>query len=755
MPSICISKTVLPVFAIIVLALPLLLSFLVFNSAAACISYSSTTKTITVSCTSVTHLTNINTVINNPKILKKDSNGVWLLSANLVVAKGGNVVIDSSDTSWLKIFSDGSVAYGLKNSGTLKIDSVKITSWNVASNTYSSPGSDGRTPRGYIVSSGGATGTMNIFNSEISYLGYKGTGHHGLDYYGGEKSVIQNNQIHHNWRAFYSSGVGGLSLNKNVVHDNYEYGIDPHSGTHDMYITYNKSYNNNHGIICSQMCYNIHIENNELYKNKADGIFLDAGSHHSTIKNNNIHDQETAIQLPSLSYSEIYGNTVTNSKYGIKLYKESGFNTINNNIHNNNIKVSNTGIEVRSGAATNSFNSNTIDGLGTATGIVVKDSATGGNVFGDNHISNVKYSISLSGGNTNSKFSNNHLDTVATSGEYTLSSSSALKLDTTQFSADVIKSLDSSSNPISISKSGVVSVTDGTTGQINKYDTNLKAFSKTLTSNAKITVTSIVTSSTTSFTTLSSKTNSTAGSFQNDTAGTATNLNDDKKPSLTADKAKDSNSVIRNDSISEGKSSGIHPRVQQKLVNATSFQRQMDEGQAKLAEKQAEQHLIDHNNSDDKQSTQSSDPNQRSGENQKNIANDLKSIDSNLSTKHVKGINHRPTADAGPNRSVNELSKEIALIGHGKDIDRDKLSFSWKQISGTPVKLERVNAKTNIFNAPEVDKDITLRFLLSVDDGKGGKGTDTVTILVKNVPVNVPQTRTNSSNQYNQTLARN
>jgi hypothetical protein len=38
---------------------------------------------------------------------------------------------------------------------------------------------------------------------------------------------------------------------KNLVHDNIEYGIDPHSGTHDMYITYNKVYNNNHGIICS------------------------------------------------------------------------------------------------------------------------------------------------------------------------------------------------------------------------------------------------------------------------------------------------------------------------------------------------------------------------------------------------------------------------------------------------------------------------------------------------------------------------
>ena len=63
-----------------------------------------------------------------------------------------------------------------------------------------------------------------------------------------------------------------------------------------MYITYNKVYNNNHGIICSVMCYNMYITNNEVYNNEKDGIFLNAGSHHSTIANNNIHDENVAIE---------------------------------------------------------------------------------------------------------------------------------------------------------------------------------------------------------------------------------------------------------------------------------------------------------------------------------------------------------------------------------------------------------------------------------------------------------------------------
>ena len=70
--------------------------------------------------------------------MKKESNGVWTLSANMVVARNANLVIDSTDTSWLKIISSSTKAFGLQNYGTLKIDSVKITSWDAAKNSYAS-----------------------------------------------------------------------------------------------------------------------------------------------------------------------------------------------------------------------------------------------------------------------------------------------------------------------------------------------------------------------------------------------------------------------------------------------------------------------------------------------------------------------------------------------------------------------------------------------------------------------------------------
>ena len=611
-------------FTVILLLVPLLLiSISVSDASAACITYSSSTRTITVSCTTTTHLTTVNSAINNVNVLKKESTGVWLLAANLVVSKGANLVIDSTDGTWLKIRSDGSSAYGLKNSGTLTINSVKITSWNTATNNYASQGSSGSTPRAHIVTLNGATGKTNILNSEIAYLGYDKSGGHGLDYYGGATgSLIQNNHIHHLWRAFYSSGVGGITFTKNVVHDSIEYGIDPHSGTHDMYITYNKVYNNNHGIICSVMCYNMHITNNEVYNNQKDGIFLNAGSHHSTIANNIIHNENVAIELPSLSYSSVYGNTITDSKYGIEIETDIGSSyerdgrcgsigcvSINNNIHHNRIKASIMGIYVKNGASSNTFAANTIDAANGDRGIVVDGSKTSNNIFKDNHISNAKYPIRVTGGNTNSKFINNYLDTVAPYGEYTATTSSALKLESTKFSSDIIKGYDDSRIPVTISKSGTISVKDGTSTKT--YNTDTQTYSKSLYNKAQIKVTSssVSTASTPSTTT------STAA-ILNDNSG---NLTLDEKASKTGNTE---NHVL----ASNGSS------------NAISSQQESAERQANLAQQQAQQQLDNNPKTDTRKLTQVTNRSteaQSHKDAQGTNPEKVESLDPNVSGKHV------------------------------------------------------------------------------------------------------------------------
>ena len=61
----------------------------------------------------------------------------------LVVSEDATLYINSSDVSWLKMeapgidaLEDGENANGLVVFGRLKIDSVKITSWNQSTNDY-------------------------------------------------------------------------------------------------------------------------------------------------------------------------------------------------------------------------------------------------------------------------------------------------------------------------------------------------------------------------------------------------------------------------------------------------------------------------------------------------------------------------------------------------------------------------------------------------------------------------------------------
>ncbi len=106
----------------------------------------------------------------------------------------------------------------------------------------------------------------------------------------------------------------------------------------------------------------------------------------------------------------------------------------------------------------------------------------------------------------------------------------------------------------------------------------------------------------------------------------------------------------------------------------------------------------------------------------------------------VNAVNENPTADAGADQQVNENSS-VNLSGSAIDPDGDTPVYNWAQTdsSGLSVTLTGANTATPSFTAPAVNADTTLTFTLTVTDGHGGTATDTVNVLVKNVP-NVPPT---------------
>ena len=248
---------------------------------------------------------------------------------------------------------------GIHVHGSLKIDSVKITSWDSEKNDVigfdfgKRPGEehtksdyDTAEPRPFIRVSKDAIGTTNITNSELAYLGYSCSRCSGLSYYGGEGSVIKDNNIHHLLKGFYSKSAGYLTIDSNKFHDNYLYGIDPHTGSHDLVIRDNLVYNNNaSAIICSKHCYTILIEGNEVYNNTdaARGIAFSINTTKSVAKNNYIHDQSGGISFNRGSdHNAVYNNTILNCKTGVNLD-----NTGNNTIYDNKISCTNYGITVQ------------------------------------------------------------------------------------------------------------------------------------------------------------------------------------------------------------------------------------------------------------------------------------------------------------------------------------------------------------------------------------------------------------------------
>ena len=236
---------------------------------------------------------------------------------------------------------------GIHVLGSLIIDSVKITSWDPEKNDVvkfsqgKRPGEedtkseyDTVEPRPFIRVSDKASGTTNITNSELAYLGYSCSKCSGLSYYGGIGSIIKGNDIHHLLKGFYSKKMGYMIIENNSIHDNYLYGIDPHTGTHDMVIRNNKVHHNNAtAIVCAKDCYNILIDGNEVYNNIDGhrGIAYSINSDHSIIRNNYVHDEDICIGTNRLSdYNKIYNNTLSNCRTGVDL-TDTSYNIVSDN----------------------------------------------------------------------------------------------------------------------------------------------------------------------------------------------------------------------------------------------------------------------------------------------------------------------------------------------------------------------------------------------------------------------------------------
>jgi hypothetical protein len=93
--------------------------------------------------------------------------------------------------------------------------------------------------------------------------------------------------------------------------------------------------------------------------------------------------------------------------------------------------------------------------------------------------------------------------------------------------------------------------------------------------------------------------------------------------------------------------------------------------------------------------------------------------------------NAPPTANAGPDQTVDEGATVTLNGSNSSDPDDGLASYLWEQTGGTPVTLSDVGASQPTFVAPVVDLNgTTLTFRLTVEDFGGLQATDVVSVIV-------------------------
>ena len=349
-----------------------------------CANYDNRTMTINI-CGGKMDMTALHSTINNSKILNQTSPKNWFLNANILIAKGATLFVNSTNTAWLKINSTAGTAYSIATKGNLLIDNTKISSWNFTNKSDTLLNSKTQ-PRGYLVVPWDSTGQMNITNSNLNYLGYGGGKNTwGISYYAGDGSIISNNSFSFNYRGFHASNDAlNIMLVNNTINNSYQHGIVAHINSTNLQIYNNAIHNNaNHGIFCSELCKNILMKNNSVYNNTGNGIFLNRLTEGSEIENNTIyHNGGSGIRLSNSPRNVIANNTIDGNSFGVIITRSS----FDNSIHHNMIKGSHlNSIYLYENSSNNTFKNNNIrESIGN--GIFVRGKGTSNNTFIKNNV---------------------------------------------------------------------------------------------------------------------------------------------------------------------------------------------------------------------------------------------------------------------------------------------------------------------------------------------------------------------------------
>lgn len=298
---------------------------------AATITFDGPSNTIQLTQGQNVTMTGLSKAVGNPAALREVAPGEWLLSANLEIGKGASMTIAAPEVRWLKLKSDTASFISLKvASGGLAVTGSCITSWDDGEQRADI---NSAVSRSFILARDGAA--MTIDHAEIGYLGYGNKESYGLAWRtDGTTGHIVDSIVSHNLYGVYSYGVGGLEVIGNDIHDNVLYGVDPHTGSHDLKIENNLVHDNGkHGIILAEHCINSVISGNTVYRNAHHGIVLYLHSDNNTVENNDTFlNASQGVNINGSANNTVVDNRVyDNLESGIGVAETGEDNTLRQN----------------------------------------------------------------------------------------------------------------------------------------------------------------------------------------------------------------------------------------------------------------------------------------------------------------------------------------------------------------------------------------------------------------------------------------
>ncbi len=316
-----------------------------------------------------------------PLVLVDPIHKIWELNANLYVTHGTKLNLYGpaigGDVGQLRLKSDhlngsNQIVQLRADYGWLDIENTKITSWNDALNGPDITTNIYTQPRSFVharstLDTNGYTAhqsRMDVYNSDIGYLGYHATEAYGLVWKVVDTTAkyiptnstntlydlvkvygnITNSHLHNNCFGMYAYGHNGGIWVYNLVESNLAYGFDPHNYSDNLDIENNDVHDNGwHGIIASIGCVNGIIRSNlshsngrDLTQGRGNGIMLHRGCNGWTVEyNQSYNNRDSGIALFGSDSNLVSGNFFTsNANAGIRLSEGAHGNLVAGNQFN-------------------------------------------------------------------------------------------------------------------------------------------------------------------------------------------------------------------------------------------------------------------------------------------------------------------------------------------------------------------------------------------------------------------------------------